>query len=671
MAPPEEDGEIGEIPRHFAREGAGEKRRRSRSRSRERAKRPAHRDDSRDDHGRYRDDRRRGDSRDARGGGRSDRRDLDRDLDRDRDRDRDRDHDRERDRGARDGGRGRDRSRDRGHGARGGDRRDARGDRRRRDDSRPREERKPSQSGGEPDAPAARAPTAPAEDQMTPEEEEAYRTRVAAAFEAARAEEEGGDEEREARMAEERRKRREEIMAKHRAKTIAAGSSAAEPAGVTAAASKHSATTIASVASATAIPTRAPPPPKPPTPPPASDMFADDDATFDAEAEERAAAEAKRTGAVAGAADMTAGLSDNWDDAEGYYRARMGEVLDGRYRVMEGSGRGVFSTVVKAKDTQASGDDEGAVAGEGAFSEVAIKVIRANETMYKAAQLEITVLKKLMGADPENKRHCVRFLRSFEYRDHVFMVFESMHMNLREVLKKYGRGVGINVHGVRSYATQMLIALRHLQNCGVVHADIKPDNILVNKAHNVIKICDFGSAMFDGDNEITPYLQSRFYRAPEVILGLAYSHPMDLWSIGCCLYELYTGSIAFQGRSNNEMMKLFIEMKGPVPRKLLRKAAFRENHYDQEGVFSLIEDDPVTHRQIRRLIRDAKPTRDLAARLAAHDKNLADAERRKVSQLADLLDKMFNFDPEKRITVSQALTHPFIRDPTAGPPQRG
>ena len=62
--------------------------------------------------------------------------------------------------------------------------------------------------------------------------------------------------------------------------------------------------------------------------------------------------------------------------------------------------------MVKAKDTQASGDDEGAVAGEGAFSEVAIKVIRANETMYKAAQLEITVLKKLMGADPENKRHC-------------------------------------------------------------------------------------------------------------------------------------------------------------------------------------------------------------------------------------------------------------------------
>ena len=499
------------------------------------------------------------------------------------------------------------------------------------------------------------------------EQEAAYQARVAAALEAA----EEDEETRVARLAEERRKRREEIMRKHAASTAPAPAAPAPP--------------------VPAPPVPAPPVPAPPVPAPvpaptprvpspekkeessdgAPDMFADDADLFDDEAEDKAAAREARGGGggggvvgTSGAADMTAGLSDNWDDAEGYYRARMGEVLDERYRVMETSGRGVFSTVVKAKDLKAepSTGEDGDVVGEGQYSEVAIKVIRANETMYKAAQLEMTVLRKLCGTDPENKRHCVKFLRHFEFRDHVFMVFESMHMNLREVLKKYGRNVGINVHGVRSFATQMLVALKHLKNCGVVHADIKPDNILVNKSHNVIKICDFGSAMFDGDNEITPYLQSRFYRAPEVILGLPYSHPMDLWSIGCCLYELYTGAIAFQGRSNNEMMMKFIEVKGPVPRKLLRKAAFRENHYDNDGMFSLVEEDPVTNRQIRRLIRDAKPTNDVAVTLAAHDRNLGEAERRKVSQLADMLDKMFNFDPEKRLTVSQALTHPFIKE---------
>lgn len=71
----------------------------------------------------------------------------------------------------------------------------------------------------------------------------------------------------------------------------------------------------------------------------------------------------------------------------------------------------------------------------------------------------------------------------------------------------------------------MLISLYHLRNCGVLHADIKPDNILVSASRTMVKLADFGSAMFSGDNEITPYLVSRFYRAPEVILGLKYGKP--------------------------------------------------------------------------------------------------------------------------------------------------
>ena len=206
---------------------------------------------------------------------------------------------------------------------------------------------------------------------------------------------------------------------------------------------------------------------------------------------------------------MSKGLADNWDDAEGYYCARIGEVLDGRYTITAHLGKGVFSNVLRAVDESKT---------EGEPSEVAIKVIRCNDSMYKAAQLEIDILQKLSGSDPENKRHCVRFVRHFEYREHVFMVFESLAMNLREVIKKFGRNVGINIKAVQAYATQLFIALRHLKNCGVVHADIKPDNVLVNESHNVLKLCDFGSAMFDGDNELTPYLVSRFYRAPEVIL---------------------------------------------------------------------------------------------------------------------------------------------------------
>ena len=89
-------------------------------------------------------------------------------------------------------------------------------------------------------------------------------------------------------------------------------------------------------------------------------------------------------------------------------------------------------------------------------------------------------------------------------------------MNLREVLKKYGKDVGLSVKAVRSYTQQLMLALRHLKKCHILHADIKPDNILVNESKLFLKLCDFGSASYASDCEITPYLVSRFYRAPEI-----------------------------------------------------------------------------------------------------------------------------------------------------------
>ncbi|KAK3008723.1 hypothetical protein RJ639_013126 [Escallonia herrerae] len=347
-----------------------------------------------------------------------------------------------------------------------------------------------------------------------------------------------------------------------------------------------------------------------------------------------------------GLAVERSGLHDNWDDADGYYSYRLGELLDGRYEIIAAHGKGVFSTVVRAKDLKAgSGDPE----------EVAIKIIRNNDTMYKAGLEELVILKKLVGADQEDKRHCVRFLSSFKYRNHLCLVFESLHMNLREVLKKFGRNIGLKLTAVRTYAKQLFIALKHLRNCGVLHSDIKPDNMLVNDTKNVLKLCDFGNAMFAGKNEVTPYLVSRFYRAPEIILGLHYDHPMDIWSVGCCLFELYSGKVLFPGSTNNEMLRLHMELKGPFPKKMLRKGAFTDQHFDQDLNFLATEEDPVTKKTMKRLLLNMKP-KDIGTIVLGSPGE----DPKMLANFKDLLEKIFVLDPDKRITVVQALGHPFI-----------
>jgi serine/threonine-protein kinase PRP4 len=112
----------------------------------------------------------------------------------------------------------------------------------------------------------------------------------------------------------------------------------------------------------------------------------------------------------------------------------------------------------------------------------------------------------------------------------------------------------------------------------------------------VLKLCDFGSASYINDNEITPYLVSRFYRAPEIILGIPYEYGIDMWSAACTIYELYTGRILFSGKSNNQMLKYFMDVKGKFPNKVIRKGAFRDQHFDNNCNFLYHEIDKVTER---------------------------------------------------------------------------
>jgi len=205
---------------------------------------------------------------------------------------------------------------------------------------------------------------------------------------------------------------------------------------------------------------------------------------------------------------------DNVDDVEGYYRITPGELLDdGRYQVTVTLGKGMFSAVVKATVLKAVGQERRQdVVGK----EVAIKLMRSQESMYVAGRKEAQILKLLNDADPDDKKHIVRMERTFEHKGHLAIVTESMSMNLRDVIKRFGKDVGLNMRAVRAYAHQMLLALSLMRKCNIVHADIKPDNILVSENKAVLKVCDLGTAAEVSEGEVTPYLVSRFYRAPEI-----------------------------------------------------------------------------------------------------------------------------------------------------------
>ncbi|XP_023247781.1 serine/threonine-protein kinase PRP4 homolog [Copidosoma floridanum] len=342
-------------------------------------------------------------------------------------------------------------------------------------------------------------------------------------------------------------------------------------------------------------------------------------------------------------------LTDNWDDAEGYYRVRVGETLDSRYVVYGYTGQGVFSNVVRARDTVRGSMD------------VAVKIIRSNEIMHKTGLKELEILRKLNDADAEDRFHCLRLFRHFFHKNHLCMVFESLAMNLREVLKKYGKDVGLHVKAVRSYTQQLFLALKLLKRANILHADIKPDNILVSESKLVLKLCDFGSASFAHENEITPYLVSRFYRAPEIILGIPYDFGIDMWSVGCTIFELYTGKIMYSGKTNNQMLKFFMDLKGKMPNKIIRKGQFKDHHFDTNCNFLYHEVDRVTEREKVVQMSTLPATRDLGTELGLGN-SLPPEQARKVTQLKDLLERIFMLDSAKRITVNHALAHPFIQE---------
>ena len=206
-------------------------------------------------------------------------------------------------------------------------------------------------------------------------------------------------------------------------------------------------------------------------------------------------------------------------------------------------------------------------------------------------------------------------------------------------------------------------------------ADLKPDNILVSANFSTVKLADFGSAFFetDHDNDPTPYLVSRFYRPPEVILGLEYDRMVDLWSTAVTLGELFTGSVLFPGNTNNDMLVRFMDAMGPLSYKMAKRHVLSytrmglQPHFEvgiTGGTYQLRKHDVdrVTGHPVCRLVNvlSAKSEARLAQVFLRASKGGGASERVDVLTFADFLNRCLALDPSRRLTVRDALRHDFF-----------
>lgn len=369
-------------------------------------------------------------------------------------------------------------------------------------------------------------------------------------------------------------------------------------------------------------------------------------------------------------------LNNGHDNEDSDYILYVNDMLgteEGRkYVVLDLLGSGTFGQVVKCQN----------LANQ---SVVAVKVVKSKAAFLNQSLSEVKILEFLN----QNSRSesFIRLLDTFMHKEHLCLVFELFSSNLYELIKQ-NQFHGLNMKLVKSLTRQLLEACAQLKNFQIIHCDLKPENILLCQPDKPdIKVIDFGSACFTR-RTIYSYIQSRFYRSPEVILGLPYTESIDMWSLGCIVGELFLGLPMFPGSSEYNQMYKIVNMLGQPPRHMLEHGKNLLHFFEkveavdpaQKPTFRL-----KTHEEYTDFIVKTKGRED-AAKAEQPNKNyfehrylkdiilnykmpskkmtqsMVDKEIRDRHHLVDFLTKVLNFNPLERLNPLEALKHPFVND---------
>jgi serine/threonine protein kinase len=323
----------------------------------------------------------------------------------------------------------------------------------------------------------------------------------------------------------------------------------------------------------------------------------------------------------------------------------LNSIIAARYQVLNYLGSAAFSRAIQCLDLHT---------GE----MVCMKIIKNDKDFVDQSMDEIKLL-KLIGANTDNvdDKHVLKMIDCFYHKEHLIIVTELLRDNLYEFSKfnrEHSEEPYFTLGRLQCVTRQLLVALEYIHSLWLIHADLKPENILVKSYSRCqVKLIDFGSSCFV-DDRLSSYVQSRSYRAPEVILGLPYDQRVDIWSLGCVVAELWTGFVLFGGDCVQSLLSRVAGIIGPFPRHMMACGRFVPQYFTQDGqLFREIEPPqppevvpPELHRRIQLLL--PKQT-CLQQRLRTDDESFL-----------DFVGTLLTLDPAVRPTATEALRHPWL-----------
>lgn len=298
-----------------------------------------------------------------------------------------------------------------------------------------------------------------------------------------------------------------------------------------------------------------------------------------------------------------------------------------RYQQLQVLGKGSFGSVLKCLDHMTG-------------RLVAIKIMKNKPKVHSQIMFELELLKSLQ-TEEGNGYNIIKFIGAFDFRNFFCIVMELASLDLYTVLRNQ-KFRGFLMPIIQMVAKDTAVALKYMHSRKIIHCDIKPENILFATSENKsCKVIDFGCSCYVG-KLMYSYIQSRYYRAPEVVFGFEYGPEIDIWSLACVLCEMVTGQPIFPAEDESELMQMMVEILGLPPKSIIKAAPRAHHYFDSNG--NLIQ----------------KPNSKGKIRVPS-SVTISQATRIKDPNFLSLLEGCFKWVPSERLTAETFLQHPWVK----------